>query len=66
MGKIESCHVMRLDMMSWEEVAEYLTRHDAAILPVGSTEQIIDRSAPAEIHCPSGAIANIVWWSCMY
>lgn len=30
---------MRLDMMSWEEVAKYLTRHDAAILPVGSTEQ---------------------------
>jgi creatinine amidohydrolase len=30
---------MRLDMMTWEEVAAYLTRHDAAILPVGSTEQ---------------------------
>lgn len=30
---------MRLDMMSWEEVSEYLTRHDAAILPVGSIEQ---------------------------
>lgn len=26
-------------MMSWEEVAAYLTRHDAALLPVGSTEQ---------------------------
>lgn len=30
---------MRLDMMTWEEVGDYLTRHDAAILPVGSTEQ---------------------------
>ncbi len=30
---------MRLDMMSWEEVANYLTCNDAAILPVGSTEQ---------------------------
>lgn len=30
---------MRLDMMGWEEVAEYLIRHDACILPVGSTEQ---------------------------
>lgn len=25
--------------MTWEEVADYLTRRDAAILPVGSTEQ---------------------------
>ncbi|MGP1357321.1 creatininase family protein, partial [Roseicyclus sp.] len=30
---------MRLDMMTWEEVGDYLTRHDAAVLPVGSTEQ---------------------------
>jgi creatinine amidohydrolase len=30
---------MRLDMMTWEEVGDYLARHDAAILPVGSTEQ---------------------------
>ena len=30
---------MRLDQMSWEEVAAYLSRHDDAILPVGSTEQ---------------------------
>jgi creatinine amidohydrolase len=30
---------MRLDHMAWEEVADYLTRHDGAILPVGSTEQ---------------------------
>jgi creatinine amidohydrolase len=30
---------MRLDHMGWDEVAEYLTRHDGAILPVGSTEQ---------------------------
>ncbi len=30
---------MRLDQMTWEEVGDYLTRHDAAILPVGSTEQ---------------------------
>lgn len=25
--------------MTWEQVADYLTRHDGAILPVGSTEQ---------------------------
>lgn len=30
---------MRLDLMTWEEVAEYLTRRDDAILPLGSTEQ---------------------------
>jgi len=30
---------MRLDQMTWEEVAEYLTRRDVAVLPVGSTEQ---------------------------
>jgi creatinine amidohydrolase len=30
---------MRLDQMTWEEVADYLTRRDVAVLPVGSTEQ---------------------------
>lgn len=30
---------MRLDQMSWEEVAAYLAHRDDAILPVGSTEQ---------------------------
>jgi len=30
---------MRLDQMTWEEVADYLTRRDDAILPIGSTEQ---------------------------
>lgn len=30
---------MRLDLMTWEEVASYLDGRDDAILPVGSTEQ---------------------------
>lgn len=30
---------MRLDQMTWEEVAAYLAHQDGAILPVGSTEQ---------------------------
>lgn len=30
---------MRLDQMTWEEVGDHLARQDAAILPVGSTEQ---------------------------
>ena len=30
---------MRLDLMTWEQVRDYLRQHDGAILAVGSTEQ---------------------------
>jgi creatinine amidohydrolase len=39
MGALKGGAGMRLDQMTWEEVADYLTRRDDAIIPIGSTEQ---------------------------
>jgi creatinine amidohydrolase len=58
---------MRLDLMTWEEVAAYLTRSNGAILPVGSTEQHgpigligTDALCAAAVAERAGAIAGAV------
>ena len=47
-GPVESVSSIRLDLQSWPEVEEYLTKSKAIILPIGSTEQ----------HGPTGAIGT--------
>ena len=47
-GPVKSSTSVRLDLKSWPEVEDYLTRCKAIILPIGSTEQ----------HGPTGAIGT--------
>tara|TARA_Y100001968_G_scaffold87923_1_gene78950 strand:+ start:2249 stop:3043 length:795 start_codon:yes stop_codon:yes gene_type:complete len=47
-GCVESTDLIRLDLRTWVEVEEYLTKCKAIILPIGSTEQ----------HGPTGAIGT--------
>tara|TARA_Y100001968_G_scaffold309486_1_gene329316 strand:- start:1808 stop:2602 length:795 start_codon:yes stop_codon:yes gene_type:complete len=47
-GSVESTTFIRLDLKTWKEVEDYLTRCKAIILPIGSTEQ----------HGPTGAIGT--------